>query len=151
MARQLFGGYSASVATWAADLVAPSKHFVLFVAADTQSLSGPQVYAAAEAAVRAGASYVCCWGPDCSRFHDAFDEADLYLNGESSDAKIIVTTWHDDEPLEEALWFAVHSTLPSPFYEPSTRAVLAVAIDNRAWATQIDAYLASGAPLVDEV
>jgi len=148
--RQLFGGLTESVATLAADLVAPSRHFVLFIAADTRSLAGSEIYAAAEAAIRAGASYVCCWGPDCSRFHDAFDEADLEMNGESSDDRILMTTWHENEPLEETLWFAVHSTFPSPFYESSTRAVLAVAIGSRAWATQIQTYLAAGAPLMDE-
>ena len=129
---------------------APTGHFVLFVAADTSGYDGPTLVAHAEALIRVGASYVCCWGPDCSRFHDAFDEADLVANGDVSDSRFILTTWHEDEPLEEAAWFALNCAIPAPAYAPTTGTVILIAIGNTTWATRLDTYVGSGAPMLDE-
>jgi len=129
---------------------APTSHFVLFVAADTSGYDGPTLVAHAEGLIRAGASYVCCWGADCSRFHDAFDEADLAVNGDVSDSRFIFTTWHEEEPLEEAAWFALNSAIPAPAYAPTTGTVILVAIGNDIWATRLDTYVSSGASMLDE-
>lgn len=58
--------------------------------------------------VQSGCLYFIAWGVDCEAWHDtvdwtvleAFDFRDI------PDDRFIMTTWHDDEPLSEALWFA---------------------------------------------
>jgi hypothetical protein len=132
------------------DLHSPSKHFVLFLAADTRDQEGPELVGIAEALIRNGASYVCCWGPGCERFHDCFDEADLYVNDVSSDERIVMTTWHDDESLEEALWFAMTAAWPAQAYEATTNAVVALAVNSPEWSERITKYLDAGVPLRDD-
>lgn len=132
-------------------LQCPSPHFVLFLAANTRGKDKSALLAAAKTLVRAGASYVCCWGPDCERLHDCFDEADIAVNGDGTDERVLMTTSHEGEPLEEALWFAVHAAWPTPDYEVTTGAVVAVSIGHADWSDQIRAYLTAGAPLIEEV
>jgi len=125
----------------------PAKNFVVVVAADTRDEKKGDMVEAAVALVRAGASYVCCWGPDCKRFHDCFDEADLTVNGPRTNDREVVTTWHKDEPLEEVLWFAVNTAWPSYAYELTTGAVIALSVGGLA--SRITRYLDAGAPLRD--
>lgn len=52
--------------------------------------------------------YVVAWGVDCEQWHDAADWAVLeaFDYNDIPDDKFVMTTWHDDEPLSEAFWFA---------------------------------------------
>lgn len=148
--RTLYGGHAQSVAALATDLVRPGEHFVLFVAVDACALPGKALAAVARTALGAGASVLCCWGPECSRFHDQIGEADRAVNGDAQDDRIIVTACRQGETLEQALWYAVHVAQPSARYMDSTRSVIAVAIANSNWASQIENCLAAGAPHIDE-
>lgn len=58
--------------------------------------------------VQTGCLYFIAWGVDCEDWHDAVDWTVLeaFDFGDVPDEKFIVTTWHDKEPLSEALWFA---------------------------------------------
>jgi hypothetical protein len=148
--RRILVGHAANLADLVEGAVSPTPHFVLFVAADTTPEPGPELVDIAAQLVRAGAAYICCWGPDCGRFHDAFDEADLLVNGESTDDRFIFTTWHEDEPLEEAAWFALNSTWPAREYEPTTGSVILASVGRSEWASRLNQYIASGAPMLDE-
>jgi hypothetical protein len=48
-----------------------------------------------------------------------------------------MTTWHDSEPLREALWFFLVNACPDQYYQDSTRAGLAIAIGSAPWAEEI--------------
>lgn len=58
--------------------------------------------------VKGGCLYVVAWGVECEKWHDAVDRAVLetFDFGDIPDDKFVMTTWHSDEPLSEALWFA---------------------------------------------
>src|SRR5215210_1984284 len=71
--------------------------FVLFTGADATSASDTQIASYAQASVASGCAYVCCWGPDCERVHDAFDRA-------AAD-QTVFSTWHSAERLAEAMYF----------------------------------------------
>jgi hypothetical protein len=126
--------------TWPADLQISSKYFRLFVAADTTSTSSDQIAAFARNALMSGMVYCCSWGPDCERFHDIVDEVWI-ASDQSSDrllvrpgiADTVMTTWHDDETLEDALEFFVHSALPTNGYEAKSSFWVAVAVANSNW------------------
>ena len=51
------------------------------------------------------------WGTECSSWDDSVDWANIealdYL--EIPDDKFVMTTWHANEPLSEALWFAKYN------------------------------------------
>jgi hypothetical protein len=54
--------------------------------------------------VDAGARYICAWGPDSEQIHESFDYAGFLP--EYGEEVELMTTAHQDEPIEEALWFA---------------------------------------------
>lgn len=58
--------------------------------------------------VDAGCLYAIAWGAECEKWHDAVDWAVLrnFDFGDIPDDKFVMTTWHSDEPMSEALWFA---------------------------------------------
>jgi hypothetical protein len=55
-----------------------------------------------------GCRYMIAWGTNCGSWHDSVDHANLEKFGfaEIPDDDFIMTTWHDDEPLQEVFWFA---------------------------------------------
>jgi hypothetical protein len=122
----------------------PGQHFVLFLAWDARETQDEAILAFARGLVRAGLSYVVAWGPDCERVHDIFDDADIVENPESNEEgteTVIMSTWHESEPLEEALWFAVYSAYPAPPYDATTISTVAAVIANERWAKEVHAYL----------
>jgi hypothetical protein len=58
----------------------------------------------ARAWVDAGARYICAWGPDSEEAHESFDYASFLP--EYGEEVELMTTAHQNEPIEEALWFA---------------------------------------------
>ena len=60
--------------------------------------------------VATGCQYFCAWGVDCSIWHDCVDGAVLqrFDFEEEPDEESVWTTWHENEPLEGAMWFAHH-------------------------------------------
>ena len=53
------------------------------------------------------------WGENCSSWDDSVDMANLeqFEFKEIPEDRFVMTTWHSDEPLSEALWFAKHSAI----------------------------------------
>jgi hypothetical protein len=108
---------------WPADIQIPSGRFRLFVAADVTRASTELMSEFAHSALKNGMVYFCAWGLDCERFHDIVDEVvveddigeRLFVGKNRSDT--IMTTWHDDEPLDEALDFFVSLTCPTAGFE----------------------------------
>jgi len=90
------------------DLQLPSRYFACFLAWDASGVSHDVIGAVAQKLVRQGAVYFCTWGSDCERVHDIIDEERVRVDptGES----VIMTTWHRDERLSEAMWFLLHCT-----------------------------------------
>jgi hypothetical protein len=60
--------------------------------------------------VQGGCLYMMAWGRDCSSWDDSVDYANLsaFDFGEIPEDALVMTTWHADVPLREALWFAAH-------------------------------------------
>ena len=61
--------------------------------------------------VRSGCLYMMAWGKGCSSWDDSVDLANLkdFNFEEIPDEKFVMTTWHNNEPLEEVFWFSKHS------------------------------------------
>src|SRR5580704_406521 len=98
------------------DEIAPSSQdFGLFLALDADSLDDGKIGQVAKRLLLKGLVYLCAWGPDCERVHDLFDLAALEMDPQQNRA-VIMTTWHADEPLHEAVWFFVNSAFPDEAY-----------------------------------
>lgn len=113
--------------------------FVLFVGADASMPRDEVIVKYAEAAVAAGCAYVCCWGPACERVHEAFDLA--------AREQMVYSTWHDDERLAEALYFAAFLTHLEP-EEVDGADVAALFAVQPPWLAEVRALLANQDELV---
>lgn len=73
-----------------------------------QSVSADWRHEIAAWLVDNGCLYFMAWGIDCQAWHDSVDWAVLedFDFGDIPDDRFVMTTWHDKEPLAEALWFA---------------------------------------------
>lgn len=82
--------------------------YVLFIASEKSVLSAE--VSEARRWVDAGAGYMCAWGPASSELDDLFDYATFLPEVGTPLTFTLMTTWHNNEPLEEALWFAFYNT-----------------------------------------
>jgi hypothetical protein len=122
----------------------PGARFVLFLAWDARGIPDETILAVAQRLVRAGLSYIVAWGPDCERVHDVFDDADIIENPESNTPDtdtVIMSTWHDSEPLEQALWFALYSAYPAGPYDSKTIFTVVAVVASEPWAQAVEGYL----------
>lgn len=78
--------------------------------------------------VESGCFYMMAWGVECSSWDDSVDWASIHANDyqETSDEKFVITTWHDDETLEEVLWYAKF-TASHPVHELKNLVVIYIA------------------------
>lgn len=88
-----------------------------------------------------GVVYVSAWGPDCEGVHDIIDEVLVDRSPDATDEDVIMTTWHEDEALDEALWFAVNSAYPAGAYEGTCETLVAIAVESKDWGSQITKML----------
>ena len=91
--------------------------YVLLVASEekTPNLS----VARARKWIEAGAAFVCTWGPSCQDLEELFDYAAFSPELGEPIPFTVMTTSHQNENLDEALWFAFYTAfapedLPSP-------------------------------------
>ncbi len=58
--------------------------------------------------VRSGCLYMMAWGKRCSDWDTSVDDANLAMFnfGEIPEDSFVMTTWHENETLEEAFWFS---------------------------------------------
>jgi hypothetical protein len=61
-----------------------------------------------ERLVSAGCLYMMAWGDQCTSWDDSVDIANIELFNykEIPEDQFVMTTWHQDEPVEEVFWFA---------------------------------------------
>jgi hypothetical protein len=113
-----------------------SPHFGLLIALDARGVRDDEIWRSAESLVSKGLAYLCVWGPDCERVHDRFDEAinEMQLDGVGvSEDDVIMTTWHSDEPLSEALWYFVNCAFPTHAYERKCKEWIIAPIASSEW------------------
>jgi len=116
----------------------PSQKFAVFLALNAAELDHTIISGIILPLLRAGAVYFCCYGPDCGRVHDIIDEEIVMSTlDQEDDGSVIMTTWHDDETLEDALWFFVMNSYPDDKYFDACRAGVAISIGNPSWDDQI--------------
>lgn len=127
------------------------RHFVLFLAWDARATADETVLVFAREVIRDGLSYIVAWGPDCERVHDVFDDADILENPASNEVDtgaVIMSTWHSQDSLEEALWFAVNSAYPAAPYDVTTASLIAAVIADANLEKVVKGYL-SNLPALD--
>jgi hypothetical protein len=133
-------------------IVVGSKYFVALLAWDVRAVETAEIAHVARILLDAGCVYFCCWGPGCERVHDIIDE-EYIGNGTSvhEDDSTIMTTWHTEESLEEAAWFALNLAFPDDRFFDGCKAVLSVCIGNPGWKAALEQALANTRALAARV
>ncbi len=139
-----------SLEDWPEELtLAKSKRFVLFLATDATDVSNEDLAAFAVKVLDQGMVYLSTWGGDAERVHDVFEEAAADWDPDADADTAILSEWHEDEPLSEALRFSVADALPAHSYEGTCKATLAAIVGNPDAAERVRAWLEDPAKLAD--
>ena len=134
--RQLFSLALPDLPSLPDSLSLPSRHFIAFLAADASEIDAKVLAEFSRRLIRAGCVYFCAWGGDCERVHDVFDGECLNID------PVIMTTWHSDDSLDEALWFFLRSAFPDDGYAATTQSALAISVGRHDWDEHIRTRLA---------
>jgi hypothetical protein len=135
--RLLLSVFASDPCDFSSSVAIHGKHCVLFLAMDARTMSINEISHIANWALAQGAVYLCAWGSDCERVHDIIDEVVCNRNPDVTDEDVIMTTWHEDEALDEALWFAVNSAFPTGAYSETCKTLVAVAVGSEDWGNEI--------------
>ena len=113
------------------DLTVPARRFACLLVWDSAEADDSEIETVVGSILRAGLAYVCVWGNDCERLHDFFDATIADPHASGAEALAVVTTWHDGELLEEALWFATSCTRPADMFVKQCTACVLIVIGSR--------------------
>lgn len=94
------------------------RPFTCFCAMDAKSVSDNALQLFCMALLRLGCAYLCTWGPDCERVHDVMDSVAVGDNPPTRHAGCVMTTWHANDSLDEALDYFLTCTYPDEEYAP---------------------------------
>lgn len=63
--------------------------------------------------VNSGCLYMMAWGEGCRSWEETVDQAnvDAFEQGEIPDASVVITTWHEDELLQDVFWYSKHTAM----------------------------------------
>ncbi|MDP9381764.1 MAG: hypothetical protein M3Q29_16790 [Chloroflexota bacterium] len=126
----------------------PSPQFACLLACDARGVADEVVFTTAERLLDSGLAYFCAWGPDCERVHDLVDEAIVLREVGEGRAYPVMTTWHSDESLDDALWFMANTACPHELYRATCKSRVAISVGEADWERLICEGFASmtGAP-----
>ena len=115
------------------ELTELSKYFTLFVVNNKKVIIDKYFEKASEL-IKSGLAYFCTWGNECEKIHDIIDEEvvslELKQTEDTDDENVIMTTWHKNESLKEALWFFLMNTSPTEKYYSECKNSLVLLIGN---------------------
>jgi hypothetical protein len=114
-----------------------SRFFGLFLALDARGIEDVVILDFAREMINKGMACLCTWGPDCERVHDLFDSVLCAEIPEPTDRNVVMTTWHSDEPLREALWYFAIAACPAEDYWWTCTDWVAGCVGNSDWENTI--------------
>lgn len=133
----------ATLADWPSDRPEGlGERFVGFVALDARRISHAELLEFAAKLMEHGLAYLVAWGRDCERVHDTFDEVSIARDD------FVMTTWHDDEPLDEAAYFALVDAWDE---EREHDTILAITAGDEALAEELRRLLCDPSRLIRDV
>jgi hypothetical protein len=130
-------------------IVFPSAHTILLIAADASNISVDTISTVAQRFIDSGLIQVCVWGPDCERVHDIFDEVHVG-DGSIEPSFTLMSFWHSDESLEEAIWYFANTAFPLDD-EIDTTSYIAIAVGEISWMQTIEKALSDIPAFSDEI
>lgn len=129
---------------WPIDLPLGNQRFSLLLVLDGRDVAedGFATWNSfAERAINQGLAYFSTWGPDCERLHDLMDETlvEREVQGEA-ERDFLMTTWHAEESLEDALEFLKNCAVDHDLQDWRTAPGVIALIGRPDLVTQIEAF-----------
>lgn len=118
--------------------------FILFLGTGTTPLAESALVRLFGQVIQRGCVYACCWGPQAAYLETCFDQAEAMVHPGAK--SVVMTTNHEIDSLEDAIWFAVHAAYPDDDYEDGWERLVVVTVGNEDWRRRAEKYLAAGAP-----
>jgi hypothetical protein len=112
--------------------------FVLFLSVDARTVPNESIRGVARRLLDRGLAYLCVWGPDCERVHDQFD---LERDDKEQKGFVVMTTWHDEGSIEEALWFSITCAVPDDGFASAYDRWVGVSVGVDDWEQKIRAAI----------
>ena len=131
-----------SFAEWQSIPFEETQGFCLFLACDASDTDTAALADIAKYAIERGCAAACIWGRDCERVHEMFDEdkVELMLQDDKYRAGVLMTTWHAEDPLDDALhYFRLASVDEDYLFQP--KIWLAVSVGSASQLAQIRAII----------
>lgn len=119
------------------ELSFPSPNAILLVAANFESISRKELADSASELIASGTAYFCAWGEGCAKAETIWDTAAARADSKKSFGYHSVTTSHEYETLEEAVWYALNCAFVDDHIIESCSVVL-ISIDHPEWQNTID-------------
>lgn len=112
--------------------------FTLLVAARAPADDGTvlRIRSFAAEAIAAGCAYVCAWGDGCELVHDVFDDVSIAAD------RFVMSTWHENDSLAGALYFALVNTLPGYDQFPNAPESVVVLAVEEPWLEEVRRLIA---------
>lgn len=115
------------------------QQFVCLCALDAERLATHDVSEFCCGLLKAGCAYFCAWGPGCERIHDIMDEQIVGDNPPETDLGVVLTTWHSEDSLAEAISYFLWRTEPESDYAPDGCAAgVVVTVAGNEWISEIE-------------
>ena len=84
--------------------------FVLLLEVSDPAVTPGEQTELSRAIATSGCRYALCRGVGCSSWDDSLDEASVVAEIDGRPQPFLMTTWHEDEPLEDVLEFMLERT-----------------------------------------
>jgi hypothetical protein len=120
-----------------ANLSFPTSRFACLLVWGAKAATVDDISSVARWLLDAGAVYICAWGPDCERVHDIIDEEIVGPNPDAAAVPAIMTTWHANESLTDAIEFCLACAQPDDAYVDECGSILAISIGSPQWGSEI--------------
>lgn len=113
-----------------AELKISSKYFVCLLTLGSVVVDRDIIRGFAKKIIDLGARSVSVFGGDCERVHDIFDDEFHNLFGIKNDSPVLMTTWHANEPIEEAIWYVLCCSSVDGVFAEECNSILAISVDS---------------------
>lgn len=105
----------------------PSQYFICLICWDSHDVERSVISRVAEILLKSGAVYFCVWGDDSSQLHDVIDLV-IIEKGFEREESVIMTSWAENESLDDALWFFLNNAWPDDEYVADCHTGVAISI-----------------------
>jgi hypothetical protein len=110
--RALYVAHVEALGGWRSAVEAGGRTVNALFLATEETPSPVDVEALADYMIKSGLFWLSSWRPGCEAVHDTFDAIDVHLHESEERYPVVMTTWHDHESLDEALWFFWNAAFP---------------------------------------